>query len=227
MPIWQITWAGSRSISRPSKRTTPPEALVCPVITSNKAVLPAHVICQMGIARTFQIAAIFPSQTVLATILAGCHFGHRGRRLASLRFTSEEVDRAREVASLLKLEDRLGTKADLLSVLDRKRLMIAAALVTEPTILMLDEPVAGLTEVEGRQLVEHIEHIKGRGTTIMLIEHVMSILMGVSDRVMIMNQGRKIFEGSPAEAVEDREVVRVYLGQAAASYSPAEEASNA
>ena len=100
----------------------------------------------------------------------------------------------------------------LLSLFERKRLMIAAALATAPSILMLDEPVAGLTESRGWRLIEYIEKVKATGVTIMLVEHIMSILMRVSDRVIIMHQGGKIYEGSPEEAVETEDVIRLYLG---------------
>jgi branched-chain amino acid transport system ATP-binding protein len=174
----------------------------------------AAAICQRGIARTFQVAAILPSQTVLGTILAGLHFGHHGRRLARLSFAPEEIDRAYELAAVLGLGERMGTLASLLSDFERKRLMIAAALATSPTILMLDEPVAGLTESEGWQLIDYVTKVKETGVTVILVEHIMSILMRVSDRVMIMHQGGKIFEGSPEDAVANRDVVRLYLGSA-------------
>ena len=174
--------------------------------------LSANAICQLGIARTFQIAAILPSQTVLGTILAGLHFGKSRHWFARLGFSSDEVAQARVLAEELELGDKLGTQTNLLSVYERKRLMIAAALATNPRILMLDEVVAGLTETEGWQLVEHVENVKSTGVAIVLVEHVMSVLMRVSDRVMIMHQGSKIFEGSPEDAVADPEVIRLYLG---------------
>ena len=154
-------------------------------------------------AEHFQIAAILPSQTVLGTILAGVHFGRGHRRFARLSFSQAEVERACELAATLDLDERLGAPASLLSVLERKRLMIAAALATDPSLLMLDEPAAGLTEHEGWQLIDYVAKVKATGVTVMIVEHIMSILMQVSDRVMIMHQGSKIYEGSPAEAVAD------------------------
>ena len=174
--------------------------------------LSANAICQLGIARTFQIAAILPSQTVLGTILAGLHFGRSRHWFARLEFSPDEVAQAQELAERLELGDELGTQTNLLSVYERKRLMIAAALATSPRVLMLDEVVAGLTETEGWQLLEHVEKVKSTGVAIVLVEHVMSVLMRVSDRVMIMHQGSRIFEGSPGDAVADPEVIRLYLG---------------
>ena len=179
--------------------------------------LTANSICQLGIARTFQIAAILPSQTVLGTILAGLHFGRAHRMLARLSFNEAEVERACELAATLDLDERMGTQASLLSVFERKRLMIAAALATAPTLLMLDEPVAGLTESEGWQLIDYVARVKATGVTVMIVEHIMSILMHVSDRVMIMHQGGKIYEGSPEDAVTDLDVIRLYLGSSGVS----------
>jgi branched-chain amino acid transport system ATP-binding protein len=169
-------------------------------------------ICQRGMARTFQIAAILPSQTVLGTILAALHFGKRHRVAARLRFSPAEIDRARELARVFDLENKLGEQTTLLSLFERKRLMIAAAVATEPAILLLDEPCGGLTETEGWQLVELVDDVKASGSTILLVEHIMSILMKVSDRVMIMHQGAKIFDGAPKDAVANEEVIRLYLG---------------
>ena len=179
--------------------------------------LTANAICQLGIARTFQIAAILPSQTVLGTILAGLHFGRARRMFARLSFNDAEVERACELAATLDLDERMGTQASLLSVFERKRLMIAAALATAPSLLMLDEPVAGLTENEGWQLIDYVTRVKATGVTVMIVEHIMSILMHVSDRVMIMHQGGKIFEGSPEDAVSDSDVIRLYLGSSGVS----------
>lgn len=189
--------------------------------------LTANAISQLGIARTFQLATILPSQTVLGTILAGLHFGRERRLLARFSFSEHEVARACEVATMVDLGDRLGVQTGLLSVFERKRLMMAAALATEPSILMLDEPVAGLTESEGWQLVGYIAKVKGTGVTIVLVEHIMSILMHVSDRVMIMHQGGKIFDGAPADAVADPDVIRLYLGASGVSAGVQQEVADA
>ena len=188
----------------------------------------AAAICQRGIARTFQVAAILPSQTVLGTILAGLHFGHHGRSAGAAQLRSGG-DRAGHVSwpRCSVSGERMGTLASLLSDFERKRLMIAAALATSPSILMLDEPVAGLTESEGWQLIDYVTNVKETGVTVILVEHIMSILMRVSDRVMIMHQGGKIFEGSPEEAVANRDVVRLYLGSAGVAAGDEQGARNA
>lgn len=189
--------------------------------------LTASAICQRGVARTFQIAGILPSQTVFGTIIAALHFGKRRRLVARLRFSPDNITRAHELARLLKLQNRLDTQTTLLSLFERKRLMIAAAVATEPALLMLDEPCSGLTEAEGMQLLELVEKVKATGTSIVLVEHIMSILMKVSKRVMIIHQGGKIFEGDPEDAVADPEVIRLYLGSSGIAKGVGRRDSNA
>jgi branched-chain amino acid transport system ATP-binding protein len=99
-------------------------------------------------------------------------------------------------------------------VFDKKRLMIASALATDPILLFLDEPFGGLNAGEVDELMALLRVIKERGITLVLIEHVMRALMSLSDRVLIMNHGKSLFEGSPADVIADEEVVRVYLGRA-------------
>lgn len=174
--------------------------------------LGAHDVCQAGIARTFQIPAVFPGQTVLANAVVGAEFGHRPRLFSSLRFDDAIVDRARESLAFVGLADREREIAGRLSVFDTKRLMIASALATEPRLMLFDEPVGGLNPTEIRATTDLIRAIRDAGVTVILIEHVMSALMSVSDHVMIMNHGAKLYQGSPAEVATDAEVVRVYLG---------------
>jgi branched-chain amino acid transport system ATP-binding protein len=110
------------------------------------------------------------------------------------------------------LPSREAETAGRLSVFDTKRLMIASALATEPRMMLFDEPVGGLNATEIAAIVELIRRIRGTGVTVVLIEHVMSALMSLSDQVMIMNHGAKLYQGSPADVASDAEVVRVYLG---------------
>lgn len=174
--------------------------------------LPAHGIVQLGLARTYQIPAVFPGQTVLANAVVGAEFGHRPRLLSTLGFAPSIVDRARASLDFVGLGDRETENAGRLSVFDTKRLMIASALATEPRLMLFDEPVGGLNATEISAIVELIRRIRESGVTVLLIEHVMTALMSLSDRVMIMNHGAKLYEGTPAEVATDAEVVRVYLG---------------
>jgi branched-chain amino acid transport system ATP-binding protein len=102
-----------------------------------------------------------------------------------------------------------------LPVLDRKLLMMASALATKPKLLLMDEPVGGLTAREVERVMDAVRAIRATGVTIILIEHVMRFLVQLSDRVLIMHHGEKIFEGAPSKLVEDRTVIDVYLGQGA------------
>jgi branched-chain amino acid transport system ATP-binding protein len=149
---------------------------------------------------------------VLGNVLVGSFFGHRRGWPSGIRFDQKALDRATEALTFVDLLDEAGTDASLLSAFDRKRLMLATAIATAPSLLMLDEPAAGLSSEEEEQLVGLIESVQRSGTTIMIIEHVMSVLTRVSDRVMAMHEGAKLFEGTPGEFREHPEVMRVYLG---------------
>ena len=174
----------------------------------------SHVICQLGVARTFQIPAVFPEHTVLGNVLVGAYFGRRARVAPAPRFDDESVERAREAARFVGLGDRLRAIAGPLSLFDKKRLMMASAIATEPRLLMLDEPVGGLNPAEIDEVLALVREIRATGVTVVLIEHVMRALMTISDRVMVMNHGRLLFEGTPADVQRDEEVIRVYLGTA-------------
>lgn len=172
-----------------------------------------HRICHLGISRTFQLPSVFDSQTVLANVLAGAQFGGGAGWWTSLRASGAVVDSARAELDFVGLGDRSAALAGPMPVFDKKRLMIASALATHPKMLFLDEPFGGLTPSEVDELVGLLRGVKERGITIVLIEHVMRALMALSDRVLIMNQGRTLFLGSPADVLADEEVVRVYLGR--------------
>lgn len=170
-------------------------------------------ICHRGIARTFQHPAVFDTQTVLANAVVGAQFGSGGSWLHALRPDRRTLEAAWSELDFVGLADVARQQAGPLPVFDKKRLMIASALATEPAMLFLDEPFGGLTLHEIDELMELLTRIKQRGVTIVLIEHVMRALMALSDRVMILNQGKVLFEGTPREVVAHEEVVRVYLGE--------------
>jgi ABC-type branched-subunit amino acid transport system ATPase component len=176
---------------------------------------PSHAICQMGVARTFQIPAVFPEHTVLGNIAVGAYFGRSGRSVPGLRFDPQTAERAREAAAFVGLGDRVAVVAGPLSLFDKKRLMIASAIATGPRLLMLDEPVGGLNPGETNAILDLVRKVRAAGVTVVLIEHVMRALMSLSDRVMVMNHGRLLFEGTPEDVQRDEEVIRVYLGTAA------------
>ena len=172
-----------------------------------------HRICQLGLARTFQLPSVFDTQTVAANVLAGAHFGHPHKWWSGLRAKPELLETTQRELEFVGLADRSAVLAGPLAVFDKKRLMIASALASDPSLLFLDEPFGGLTPPEVDELMALLVETRARGITIVLIEHVMRALMALSDRVLIMNHGSKLFEGSPADVLADEEVVRVYLGR--------------
>ncbi|AXI80582.1 ABC transporter ATP-binding protein [Peterkaempfera bronchialis] len=177
--------------------------------------LPIHRICRLGLSRTFQLPSVIDSQTVFANAVAGSHFGTAQKARFRWGYTPEVAERAHEALDFVGLSDKASTPAGPLPVFDKKRLMIGQALAARPRLLMLDEPAGGLTPPEVDSLVELIGAIRARGVTVILIEHVMRALTAVADRVLIMNQGRRLFEGTPAQMMADPEVARVYLGTSA------------
>ena len=178
--------------------------------------LPAYSICHMGMARTYQVASVLTTQTVLGNIVLASYFGHRARGIVALSYDPETVERAEQAAEFVGLQDALAEPGELLSAFDRKRVMFAAALATRPDVLLLDEPAGGLSDQECAHLIDLIGRVKAQGITVMIVEHVMSVLMTVSDRVMMMHQGAKFFVGTPKEVQANPEVIKVYLGNVGA-----------
>ena len=178
--------------------------------------LPAHRICHLGIARTFQIPLVFGSGTVEENVLVGAYFGKRTAPVG-LRVEPEVRERVEQALELTGLAPVRGREAASVSVYDKKRLMVASALATQPRLLLLDEPVGGLNHAEVDAFVGLIRRLRETGLTVVLIEHVMRALMSLSDRVMIMHHGEKLAEGTPAEVRADPRVVEVYFGREAAT----------
>ena len=164
-----------------------------------------HELARLGIARTFQIVQPFAGLSVRENILVGAHLHHRARDVA--------LAVADRVGRDLGLTDMLDRPADTLTVAARKRLELARALATEPKLLLLDEPAAGMNEEETAELVEDVRRARGSVAAIVLIEHDMSLIQALSDRVIAMDYGRVMAEGSPAAVLADPNVQRAYLGE--------------
>jgi branched-chain amino acid transport system ATP-binding protein len=164
-----------------------------------------HTIGKLGIVRTFQIVQVISDMTVLENAMTG----------AFLRYTRvPEVRRkAEEVLSFTGLIEKQNYNALALTISDKKRMEVAMALAMEPELLMLDESMAGLTPVELRDMMQLIRKVRANGLTVVVVEHVMEAVMELSDRVIVLNSGCKIVEGSPKEVVADPEVIRAYLGE--------------
>jgi branched-chain amino acid transport system ATP-binding protein len=173
--------------------------------------LAPHRICHDGIARTYQLVRPFASLTARENVVAGIAFG-RGAP-GGLR-PELEVERLLE---LVGLTDLAGRSAGSLNLAERKRLEVARALGTRPRLLLLDEVVAGLNPVETAGMLELISGLRRAGLTIVLIEHNMRVIMGLSDRVVVLHHGEKLAEGPPEAVSRDARVMAAYLGQAAAS----------
>jgi branched-chain amino acid transport system ATP-binding protein len=166
--------------------------------------------CHLGIARTFQIVRPFPELTVRENVAAAALFGKRERR------PSAEVARGiEEILETTGLAPQSAELARTLSLPQRKRLEVARALATRPKVLLLDEVLAGLNPRAVEEAIPLIRSLNtARGITVLMIEHNLRAILGLSHRVLVLNFGERIFEGTPAAAVEDPEVVRAYLGEA-------------
>ena len=169
---------------------------------------PAHAVAARGVARTFQVTRPFPSMTVRQNVVVGALFGAHQRPL-SMGDALIQVDQVLERVGLAAKRDFLASQ---LTVGDRKRLEVAKALATKPRLLLLDEVMAGLNLSEIDAVMALIGQLRADGMTILVIEHVMKAIMGVSDRILVLHHGRKLAEGTPAEVAANPDVLREYLG---------------
>ena len=182
--------------------------------------LPAHTIPSFGIARTFQLVEVFNSLTVLENAMVGCHVRSRagilasGFSLPSARAGEKQTrDEAMENLKMVGLEHKASESITALSLGERKLVGIARALGICPILLMLDEPVGGLAAHEVKKIVELIDKLLARGVTVFIVEHNMPFVMSISERVIVLDQGRKIADDTPNGVRANDAVIKAYLGE--------------
>ena len=168
--------------------------------------LPPHEVCSRGITKTSQTVQSFPDMTTLQNVLIGALFGRKDE--------TDPKDRAKELLDFVGLgKDKFDVPAKNLNVIELRRVQLARALATSPKLLLLDELLTGLTPKESDQAIALVKRINKQGVTVLIVEHVMRVIMGLCDQVMVLHHGEKICEGKPEQVCNDENVIKVYLGK--------------
>jgi len=175
----------------------------------NIAGKPSYAICARGITKTSQTVQSFPEMTMLENVRLGVLFAEKKSEQKM-----DASDRARELLEFVGLpKEKFNLQAKNLNVIELRRVQLARAIATRPKMLLLDELLTGLTPKESDEAIELIKLINKQGVTILMVEHIMRIIMGLCSRVVVLNHGEKICEGKPGEVCTDKEVIKIYLGK--------------
>ena len=172
-------------------------------------------IAQSGLLRTFQTPVTFPDLTVRENILVGAYFGGNRESADNPAFRSEKINQVLDFCGLGNVSSQIAGQ---MPILARKQLMIATALVADPKLLMLDEPIGGLNRQEQGLIIGLLKDLNAAGITLLIIEHVMSALLAIANRLLILDYGKVIFDGIAADAINDENVLQAYLGTEAEAF---------
>ena len=175
-------------------------------LNENISKLPPHQICYRGITKTSQTVQSFPDMTALQNVLLGALFGRKAE--------TDPTDRATELLGFVGLDkDKFNIPAKKLNVIELRRVQLARALATSPKLLLLDELLTGLTPKESDEAIALVKRINKQGVTVLIVEHIMRVIMGLCDSVAVLHHGEKICEGKPKDVCSDENVIKVYLGK--------------
>ena len=178
-------------------------------LNENISKLPPHQICSKGITKTSQTVQSFPEMTTLENVFVGALFGRK-----ETEDEHDPLNKAKELLAFVGLgKDKFNVPARNLNVIELRRVQLARALATSPKLLLLDELLTGLTPKESDVAIALIKRINKQGVTLLIVEHVMRVIMGLCDRVTVLHHGEKICEGKPGDVCNDENVIKVYLGK--------------
>jgi branched-chain amino acid transport system ATP-binding protein len=166
----------------------------------------AHSVCRLGISRTFQVPKPFAHLTILENMMVGTCFG------SGLNIGGKALEKIAEILRVAGLESKALQRAGTLNLVERKKLEVAKALSTSPKLILFDEVMAGLNPSETAEMIGFITRLRDEGLTILLIEHLMKVIMSLSDRIVVLHYGQKLCEGVPLEIANNPRVIEAYLG---------------